>query len=155
MRADHVDTQDAVRRSISDYFDQTRCLVTGHSATTSCQWKHANLHRCFRGAELGFSRANPGNFRMGINHPRHRFIIDLRFTARNPLGNHNPLFHSLVRKHCPPNGIANRVDARTSRFTNLVHFNQSSVIDDNASIQGNQAFRFCPPADRDNQAVNR
>ncbi len=99
--AHKMHAQNAVSFGICQHFHQTVGLIHRFGATIGGKREAACVIRNTSGFQFGFGLTDPRDFRVSINNPRNRVIIDVRLLTGNLLSNQHTLFRGFVCQHGP------------------------------------------------------
>jgi hypothetical protein len=105
------------------------------------------------GLELLLGLADPGDFRAGVEHPGNGVEVAVPGLAGHQLGNHDALFHRLVRQHRAGDDVADRPDTRQVGTAMAVDVDRPRSVELEADGFGIQAVGVGHAADGDDQAV--
>src|SRR3546814_232808 len=105
--------------------------------------------------ELLLGPADPGDFRLGVDHVGDGVVVDVAGQAGDQLGHGDAFLEALVRQHRAAHAVADRphaVDAGVAVFVDLDH---AALVELHAGAIGQQAAARGAAADRDQQLVER
>src|SRR5690606_33587195 len=94
-RADDVNAQHAVGLGIGDDLDETGGVVGGHGTAAGGERSDADIDLDSLGLQGLLGLADPGDFRMGVDHRRDQVVVHLGLVTGDALGNHHAFFRSL------------------------------------------------------------
>ncbi|KAF1856457.1 hypothetical protein Lal_00048580, partial [Lupinus albus] len=137
-RADHVDAQDAVGLGIGDDLDQAGGVVGSHGATAGREGEGADVDFDAFGLQGLLGLADPGDFRMGVDHRRDQVVVHLGFVAGDALGDHDALFRSLVGQHRATHHVANGEDAGNGGLAVVVDVDVAALVKGHAAVGSQQ-----------------
>ena len=106
------------------------------------------------GLELLLGLAHPGDFRRGVDHPRHGGEVDVSVLAGNALGHRDALFFGLVRQHRAAHHVAHRPHVGQVGLAVFVDGDEAALVQLQAHGFGIEAAGVRHAADGDDQLVH-
>jgi hypothetical protein len=96
----------------------------------------------------------PTRSRRRIDDGRDRLVVHLGDVAPDELGDHDALFHSLVREHRAAHQVADRPNVRRRRSALVVDLDEAFLIDLDLGGEVEQVLRDGLAPDRDDELVD-
>ena len=153
-RAHDVHAQDFIGLGIGDHLGKAGGVAQRAGAAVGQEREAAGLVLAAFGLELLLGLADPGDFRRGVDDPRHGVEVDVAVLAGDALGNRHALFFGLVRQHRAAHHVAHRPDVRQVGLAVAVHGHEAAFVQLQAHGVGVQAAGVGHTADRDDQLVH-
>ena len=154
VRADQVHAQDAVGLGVCQDLHEARRLDHRHGTAVGGEREAAGLVRDAFVLELLLGLADPGQLRLGVDHPRDRVEVDVARQARDQLGHGDAFLEALVRQHRAAHAVTDRPDAIDAGVAVCVHFDLATLVDLDAGAFGQQALGGGATADGHQQLVH-
>src|ERR1043166_5836650 len=152
-RPDDVHSQDTVGALVGQHLDETDRFAEGARAAVGHERKLSAAVGGSGRTQFLFGFAHPGDFRRGVDDPRHRFEIDVACLAGYQLGDRDALLRGLVRKHRPAHHIPARVYIGQITAAMLVGLHEAALVDRQPDRIRSQAGGIGRTADRDDELV--
>src|SRR3546814_5869159 len=129
--------------------------IYGHGAAERGEREAAGLVRRAVFLELLLGSADPGDFRLGVDHVGDGVVVDVAGQAGDQLGPADAFLDALVRQHRAAHAVSDRthaVDDGVAVFVDLAH---AALVELHAGAIGQQAAARGAAAARDPQLVDR
>src|SRR6187402_2655026 len=91
--------------------------------------------------------ANPGNFRVGVDHRRNDVVVHVAVFAGDHVTDHHAFILRLVRQHRAAHAVADGIDVLGRRLAVIVHGDEATFVDLHARTFGQQFLRIRTAAD--------
>jgi len=148
-----MDTKDAVGLRAGQHLDETGWLAHTQRTTIGHERNLANLVGDAFRLELLFALADPGNFRSGIDDAWNGVEVAVTSLTSHQLGNHDALFHGLVRQHRSAHNVADRPDPWEIGLAVTIDFNHAAIGQLEANCFAIEAIGIRDAANGNDQAV--
>jgi hypothetical protein len=76
-----------------------------------------------------FGSTNAADLGRRVHDVWYRVVVDMPVTSDDSLDTSNPFIRRLMRKHRPPDDVANSVDVWCTRAEMLIDFNPASLVE--------------------------
>src|SRR6185437_3144118 len=133
-RADHVHAEDAIGLGMRQHLHLADGLVHRDGAADRGEREAADLVRDAGVLQVLFGLAGPGDFRLGVDHPRDGVVVDVTGLAGDPLGHRHAFLGTLVRQHRAAHRVADRPNAIDAGVVVLVDHDAAALVQLHASI---------------------
>ena len=134
--------------------DEAGRLHHGHGTAVGGEREAAGLVRDAFFLELGFGLADPGQFRLGVDHPRNGVEVDVAGQAGDQFGHRNAFLEALVGQHRAAHAVAHRPHAVHAGVAVLVDDDLAALVELDLAILGQQALGGCLAAHGHQQLVH-
>src|SRR5690606_36443471 len=138
--AHQVHAQHAVGLGVGQDLHEARRLDHRHRAAVGREREAAGLVRDAFFLELLLGLADPGQLRLGVDHPGDGVHVDVAGQAGDQLGHRDAFLEALVRQHRPAHAVAHRPDAVDAGVAVLVDLDLAAVVELHAAVVGQQAL---------------
>src|SRR5690606_32277177 len=154
VRADQVHAQHAVGLGVCQHLHEAGRLDHRHGATVGREGEAPGLVGDAFVLELLLGLADPGQLRLGVDHPRDGVEADVAGQASDQLGYGDAFLEALVRQHRAAHAVAHGPDAVHAGVAVLVDFDLAALVELHAAVVGQQALGRGPAADGHQQPVD-
>ena len=145
--------EDPIRLRVRDDLHQAVGIVGRQRAPGGGEGEGAGLVGHAIRREFLLRAPDGRDFRVRVDDRRNAVVVDLRWLARDALGNHHALFRTLVRQHGPAHDIADGVDVRCFRHALVVDEDEAPLVEGDAAVVRQQVPGPRTPPDGHDQLV--
>ena len=138
--ADQVHAQDGVGLGMRQHLHEARRLGHRHRAADRREREAAGLVRDALGLQLLLGLADPGDFRLGVDHPRDGVEVDVARQAGDQLGHRDAFLEALVRQHRAAHAVTHRPHAVDAGVAVRVDHDLAALVELDAGAVGQQAL---------------
>ena len=151
--ADDVHAEDAVGFGVGQHLDEAAGIAHAERTAIGGKGNLAGLVGYAVGLELLFGLADPGDLGAGVDDPRDGVEIAMTRLPGHHLGDHDALFHGLVREHRAGDDIADRPHAGQVGTAVPVDVDAAALVENEADGFGVQALGIGDAPDGDDQTI--